>query len=381
MITILACYERISLYHTMIPIFLKNRELQKKTGTHFFHITQSAEWCLKHDKNSILFMERCFQHREPRNMEEAELALLKKLRDKYKTIVFLCGQPEAGSNRLDILPFVDRLFYKSIFSNRGDYRKKLYGKNLFADYYHRSYGITDNPEYLNHGEVPEEDAGKPELSWNIGIGTYPRFHWPQRMGTILARAGMAGLGLHIGGKPLSRAEQPGSGYRKGPEDFSGSKRQYAVHARIDPVSCPSIAYQRRLFLDCIEKLDPKKRELFLTGMAPQNRYYRELTDSKIVLSPFGWGEVCFRDFEAILAGALLLKPSMSHLLTWPNVYIPHETYVPLKWDGSDILEQTERYLSDERERSRIASNAYEQYRSELAGLSRRFDSLLGEYYL
>jgi hypothetical protein len=378
MITILACYERISLYHTMIPFFLKNRELRKKSGTYFFHITQSAEWCLKHDKNHTLFMERCFQHREPRNMEKAELALLRKLKDKYKTIVFFCGQPEAGNNRLDILPYADRLFYKSVFSNRSDYSKNLYGKNLFADYYHRSYGITDNPEYLNHGEVSEEDAKKPELSWNIGVGTYPRFHWPQRMGTILARAGMAGLGQLIGGKPLSRAEHLP---KKGPEDFSGSKRRIAVHARIDPVSCPSIAYQRRLFLNCIEKLDLKKRELFVTGMAPQHRYYQELTESKIVLSPFGWGEVCFRDFEAILAGALLFKPSMSHLLTWPNVYIPHETYIPLKWDGSDLPEQTERYLGDERERSCIAANAYEQYRNELAGLSRRIDSLLGEYYL
>jgi hypothetical protein len=363
----------------MIPFFLKDQELRKKSGTHLFHITQSAEWCLKHDKNHILFMERYFQHREPRNMEEAELVLLKKFRGKYKTIVFFCGQPEAGNNRLDILPFVDRLFYKSVFSNRGDYLKNLYGKNLFADYYHNNYGITDNPEYLNHGEAPEEDARKPELSWNIGVGTYPRYHWPQRMGTILARGGMAGLGRLIGGKPLSRAEHPGLKPKKGPQDFSG--RHIRVHARIDPVNCPSIAHQRRLFLNRIEKLDLKKRELFLTGMTPQSRYYRELADSKIVLSPFGWGEVCFRDFEAILAGALLFKPSMSHLLTWPNVYIPYETYIPLKWDGSDLLEQTERYLDDDRERNRIAANAYEQYRSELAGLSRRVDSLLGEYYL
>jgi hypothetical protein len=305
--------------------------------------------------------------------------LLKKLKNKYKTIVFFFLLPEAGNNRLDILPFTDRLFYKSDFSNRSDYQKNLYGKNLFADYYHRSYGVTDNPEYLFHSEVSEEDARKPELSWNIGVGTYPRYHWPQRMGTILARAGMPGPGRLIGGKPLSRAEHPGFMSGKGPKDFSGSRRNIAVHARIDPVSCPSIAYQRRLFLNRI--FDHKKRELFLTGMAPQNRYYRELEDSKIVLSPFGWGEVCFRDFEAILAGALLFKPSMSHLLTWPNIYIPHETYIPLKWDGSDLMEQTEYYLNNERERNRIAANAYEQYRNELAGLSRRFDSLLGEYYM
>ena len=377
MITILAQYERISLFHTMIPFFLKNRTLQKEVKKKIFTFTRSSRWCLEYDKNSVLFLERFFQHREPRNPEAEELELLKKLRNKYKTIVFFCGQAEAGTGKLDFLPYADRFFYKSVFSDRSNYRKNLYGKNLFADYYHHRYGVRDDPEYINQNTVSAQDAEKPELSWNIGVGTYPRYHWPQRAGTALARAGMPGLGLHIGGKPLSKTEYLGSK----PNDFSGDKRNISVHARIDPVTCPSIAYQRQLFLNRIESI--RKDNLlnfFLTGMVPQNRYYRELKDSKIVLSPFGWGEVCFRDFEAILAGALLFKPDMSHLDTWPNVYIPHETYIPIAWDGSDLLEQTERYLCDEKERKRISSNAWEQYRKELSDLSSRFDSLLGRYF-
>ena len=374
MITVLAHYERISLFHTMLPFFLKNQEEKR------FKFTQSADWCLRNDKNEILIMERFFQHREPRDMEGTELALLKKLKDKYKTILFFCGQPEAGTNRMDILPFVDRLFYKSVFASRDNYRKSLYGKNLFADYYHRNYGVTDEPEYTNKYVATEEESGKPELSWNIGVGTYPRWHWPQRLGTITARAGLPGLGKLIGGKALSRAACPGSVFTRDPMDFSGAGRGIAVHARIDPVTCPSISYQRRLFIKLIAELPSHKQKLFLTGMADQKLYYRELYNSKIVLSPFGWGEVCFRDFEAIIAGALLFKPDMSHLVTWPNVYIPNETYVPLNWDGTDLLEKTERYLNDDRERNRIASNAFEQYSKELSGLLDRAETLLGEYF-
>jgi hypothetical protein len=354
MITILAYFDRISLYHTMRPFFQKKK---------IFHITQSAEWCLKHDKNKILIMERQFQHREPRDMEEAEITLLKRLRDKYKTIIFFCGQPEAGTNRLDIFPYLDRLFHKSVFSNPADYPKTLYGKNLFADYYHKNFGITDNPEYICAG-----GNKPPQLSWNIGVGTYPRRHAPQRLGTALARAGLPRIGKCIGG---------GGSKSK----LNNNRRDIAVHARIDPVTCPSIAYQRVLFLDKIASLEQNKKELFLTGMVNQRQYYRELPNSKIVLSPFGWGEVCFRDFEAILAGALLLKPDMSHLKTWPDVYVPNETYVPLKWDGSDLLEQAERYLQDDKERNRIAVNAFERYVNELSGLGARIDSLLGEYFL
>jgi hypothetical protein len=113
-------------------------------------------------------------------------------------------------------------------------------------------------------------------------------------------------------------------------------------------------------------------------MTSQRRYYRELTDAKIVLSPFGWGEVCFRDFEAILSGALLFKPDMSHLKTWPDVYIPYETYVPLDWDGQDLLDKTKQYMEDDKERKRIAENAYHRYQDELSGLVDRFCSLLGD---
>jgi len=373
MITILAHYERISLFHTMLPFLLKNKENRKKT----FHFTQSAKWCLEKDKNDILFMERCFQYREPQDLKDSELELLKKLRNKYKTIVFFCGQPEAGTNRLDILPFIDRLFYKSVFSDYENYKKSLYGKNLFADYYHKNYGITDNPEYINHGNFKQEDFKKIKLSWSIGLGIYPRWNWPQRLGTIIARQNKPALGQFIGGKSLNRAHFPGISGTRSISDM----RSISVHSRIDPVTCPSIAYQRILFLKIISELESDKQKLFLTGTVPQKQYYKELLDSKIVLSPFGWGEVCFRDFEAILSRALLLKPDMSHLVTWPNVYIPYETYVPLKWDGSDLLEQCERYLNDENERLRIIHNAYEQYRNELASLKNRADSLLGEYYL
>jgi hypothetical protein len=95
----------------------------------------------------------------------------------------------------------------------------------------------------------------------------------------------------------------------------------------------------------------------------------------MVLSPFGWGEVCFRDFEAIISGSLLLKPDMSHLKTWPDVYIPYETYVPLDWDGNDIKEKAETYLADGKERARIARNAWEQYQAALTKLEDRFFTL------
>ncbi|MGB0766126.1 MAG: glycosyltransferase family protein [Phycisphaeraceae bacterium] len=87
------------------------------------------------------------------------------------------------------------------------------------------------------------------------------------------------------------------------------------------------------------------------------RYLAEMAFTKIAFSPFGWGEVCFRDFEAVACGALLVKPDMGHLKTCPDLYRPHETYVPVKWDLSDLEETLLHYLDRPREAMKIASAA------------------------
>jgi hypothetical protein len=88
-------------------------------------------------------------------------------------------------------------------------------------------------------------------------------------------------------------------------------------------------------------------------------YLRELAASKICFSPFGYGEVCWRDYEAVFSGALLMKPDMAHLETEPNVFVAHETYVPLRWDFEDLGEAIATHLADETLRMRIATNAYD----------------------
>lgn len=91
-------------------------------------------------------------------------------------------------------------------------------------------------------------------------------------------------------------------------------------------------------------------------------YLAEMALSKIVVSPFGWGEVCYRDYEAMATKALLIKPSMDHVAVTPGLYVPNETYVPVKWDLSDLREVCRHYLADWRARSQITSRAFCAYR-------------------
>jgi hypothetical protein len=84
----------------------------------------------------------------------------------------------------------------------------------------------------------------------------------------------------------------------------------------------------------------------------------EMQNAKIAFSPFGYGEVCWRDYEAVMAGAVLLKPDMSHIETNPNIFVPWETYVPLKWDLSDFDDCVRRVVTDAPLRNRISRQAF-----------------------
>ena len=79
--------------------------------------------------------------------------------------------------------------------------------------------------------------------------------------------------------------------------------------------------------------------------------------SKCTLSPYGMGELCFRDFEIIQFGSVMIKPDMSNVLTYPNIYKPYETYVPCKLDWSDLIEQIEWVKSNPKKCKEITENA------------------------
>lgn len=72
---------------------------------------------------------------------------------------------------------------------------------------------------------------------------------------------------------------------------------------------------------------------------PFDDFVNVMRRSKCTLSPFGMGEICFRDFEIIMYGSVMIKPDMGIINTYPNIYIPYETYIPCKLDYSDLIEK------------------------------------------
>lgn len=68
---------------------------------------------------------------------------------------------------------------------------------------------------------------------------------------------------------------------------------------------------------------------------PQNLYYQKLSQSRILIAPFGYGEMAPRDLESAIFGAILIKPNMDHIETMPNIFT-EETYLKCAHDFSDL---------------------------------------------
>ncbi len=115
----------------------------------------------------------------------------------------------------------------------------------------------------------------------------------------------------------------------------------------------------RMRADAIARMDAFKDLVVASGKgASRSQYFDELAGSKLCFSPFGFGEVAWRDYEAIMCGALLLKPDMGHCETDPDIFVPFETYVPVRWDFSDLEEKVRYFLAHDAERRAIVARAY-----------------------
>ncbi len=94
-------------------------------------------------------------------------------------------------------------------------------------------------------------------------------------------------------------------------------------------------------------LEPLKSKYnMIYDRLPFEEYIRNLWNSKISLSPFGMGEICFRDFECMQYGTIMIKPNQDLVKSIPDIYEPGKTYIDVKYDWSDLEEKIDYILSN-----------------------------------
>ncbi|MCF2906662.1 glycosyltransferase [Octadecabacter sp. CECT 8868] len=135
-------------------------------------------------------------------------------------------------------------------------------------------------------------------------------------------------------------------------------RQIDMQTRLGAKGSPWYSAMRQASLAAAEGL--RGVSLSPAGRVSPQQYLAEMAQSRLCFSPFGYGELCWRDIEAFMTGAVLIKPDMGHLKTLPDLYEADVTYHPVEWDFSDLADVVTKALADEDGRERMAQAAYDR---------------------
>ncbi len=234
-----------------------------------------------------------------------------------------------------------KAYYKNqLLKDRQLYLKPMHGRRLPSDFYHRQAGICDAQPDAEPQVRNRKLLDRLQIGWNSGLADYSRYG-PRRM------AAYSKLPIH--------------GLLNWPSRFSAPRR-----ARANDMSCrfgtgyerASVAHQR---LEIGRRLAGR----FPTDKIGRGAYMRELAASKIVISPFGLGEITLKDFETFVSGALLLKPEMHHMETWPDLYVDSETMRTFRWDLSNLEDVIDTTLADPAGSAEIAAAGQARYRAHV----------------
>jgi len=275
------------------------------------------------------------------NRREEAVAWLTTIRDAVQRIVFFDRSSTAGHLLVELLPLVDAYCKTVLYRDRTNYLRPIYGSRLFSDYYHRKLGLEDETPNFSSTAPDMASLDKLQGSWNTGLGNYS-LHGPR----------LARLYGHL---PLRAFLAP-------PRRFHApsASRSLDVTCRMGlHYKYETVAYQRK---KTAQLLAPYRR----TDRLAKSAYFRELRNSRIVASPFGTSEINYRDFETFICGALLLKPDMSHIETYPDLYRPGETFVSHGWDFDDLEDVIEEVLSNYDRYVDVARAGQDLYRWHVA---------------
>lgn len=213
--------------------------------------------------------------------------------------------------QFEVLPFVHKFLKGQVFSDLSLYKKTFRTGRIFTDFFDELYDAGEKD--YRYSLPDDEHIHKIGVSWNTCFENYTRERYSRF--TSLKHRVRPFIAPYYQEK-LSVPFHPASSKRPRPLSY----RVGLTHSR------PAVVEHRKGLLHSLQRwgIDGSK--------IPLPSYFSELQNSRIGVGPFGVGEITLRDFEIIVCGALLLKPDLSHMRTWPNLFVPEKTYIAHRWD-------------------------------------------------
>lgn len=296
-----------------------------------------------YDADCVIFDGRVYRKWSDGDNERGVATFLERLNRRVETLVWFDTTDGTGTTQFQFLPYVHKYLKLQVLRDRTLYQKSHYGGRYFTEYYHTAFGVDDTDEYVEMTPAPPEELHKIGVAWGHPLADYGR--WAPWLRRVRRRIPLPTWYTQRFIQPIGRTVDTsfrfGTRYRR-----------------------ETVAFQRQLVQKVADSLG------FPTEKIPRPEYLKELRSCKVAVSPFGWGEPSYKDFEVIISGAALLKPDVSHLETWPEIYVAGETYLPFKWDCSDLQEVIDTALTGESWRD-IAQKAQAVYGRFLFGQESR----------
>ena len=297
----------------------------------------------------ILFVDnKFFKSWWQKEKDEDICRFLEDAKKRVGALLWFDTSDSTGTPQFEILPYVDGYYKNQILKDVKSYRNNYYSARVFADYYHKKYGTTEAMDTGREFPLDPQYIDKIYASWNPGLNDHGLFGNTYSLpGDIAAHLRRYSVNLVKYTSRFIRVKKPRKIDITARLGFDHSRNFVIVH--------------RELLTDKLKKFNVD------TKFIDHSSYYKELQNVKLSISPFGLGEISYRDFETVVCGALLIKPDMSHMETWPDIYIDNRTYVSCAWNFSDLEEKIDDLLSNPKKLQDIALEAQRNYRYYLFG--------------
>ncbi len=242
-----------------------------------------------------------------RLIDSADVILLQE--PPVREAVLDCGKPVVLLERIDGAQlrmsrhYLDRVvgvIKGYCFRNPGD-------NNRFYDRAH----VSKLAEYGVQAEKPRHIVGPPSPEWD-GV-TLTKIH--------------AGYGFGA----LAHMDQP----IKTLVDFDAARPIDVCFLGHVDYEGSEIETHRRLALRTVETWASRPGVYGAGRPVSSHEFLLTLLRSKVAISPWGWGEACHRDYQAMALGTVVLKPDSHHVLGWPDIFRKDRFCVTCRPDFAD----------------------------------------------
>ena len=264
--------------------------------------------------------------------------------EKNKNLIWFDLADSTGTTQFEVLPYTKKYIKGQLYKDKNLYRKNYFRNRYFADYYQKNFNLEKEMKF-NFCKLDSNYEKKIMLGWNLGVGSFFDIVNKSYYEKIFCLSQMS----------FSKNKKKFFNYTL--KNNKKNDKAFDIFFRLNERKSNekrSIHFQRQHVGDLLKK--KYNLEIFKKKMDHKN-YLINLMKSKVSIGCFGWGEICYREFEATRMGAAVIYPNINYIETWPNIYLDGLTYKSYEMDFSNLYESIEYLLENKMIRSEMVYKA------------------------